>query len=482
MKKISVSVFTIIMMLLMVLSSNVFANDASAMGVEYRAHIQDVGNYPTDGTWVQGSNQIGTPGLSRRIEGVSIKLTGEIPAGAKIVYNLHIQDYGWICDVNDPSTWQEGPNFAGTTHQSKRIEAIQIKLLDASNQQLAGYSVQYSGHVQDVGDVAMVADGSILGTVGASQRLECLSVGIVKVADFGSYYQALGAAEKIIQTKDDYTSDSVAALEKAVKDHPLSDSSTQAAVDAATKAITEAQAKLVKATTDVTAPEISELGVTFIAAVGADEETIGYTVTDADSYFDFDSIKNINNYTFAGVALPAGSTVTTDAATVEQKETKVTIHIPDSAVLKTVDGVFAISGIKDVDGNVNTAITQTGNIELIDDCQTPELSSAKVNLDGTITITFSKSIDYIYQEDFEISVSNNPIKGTITADGSDASKLVFTPGTLTDITKALPWAVITIKIGEDPSSWSFGRPSTGRPGSPEGPFEIWGGVEVIATR
>ncbi|WP_115028287.1 Ig domain-containing protein [Acetobacterium bakii] len=363
MKRISVSLFTIIMMLLMVFSSNVLANDASAMGVAYRAHIQDVGNYPTDGTWVQGSDQIGTPGLSRRIEGVNFKLTGDIPAGAKIVYNLHIQDYGWLCDVNNPSTWQEGPDFAGTTGESKRIEAIQIKLLDASNRQLAGYSVQYSGHVQDVGDVAMVADGSKLGTVGASQRLECLSVGIVKVADFVPYYRALGAAEKIIQTKDDYTPASVAALEKAIHDHPVPDTSTQATVDAATKAINEALTKLVKATTDVTAPEISELDVTFTEEVGADEKTISYTVTDADSYLDFDTIKNINNYTFAGIALPAGSTVTTDAATVEQKETKVTIHIPVSAVSKTVDGVFAISGIEDVDGNVNTAITQTGNID-----------------------------------------------------------------------------------------------------------------------
>lgn len=248
MKKISVSLFTIIMMFLMVFSSNVLANDVSAMGVEYRAHIQDVGNYPTDGTWVQGSDQIGTPGLSKRIEGVNFKLTGDIPAGAKIVYNLHVQDYGWLCDVNDPSTWQEGPDFAGTIGESKRIEAIQIKLLDASNKQLAGYSVQYSGHVQDVGDVAMVADGSKLGTVGASQRLECLAVGIVKVADFVPYYRALGAAEEIIATKDDYTPASVAALEKAVHDNPVPDSPTQAEVDAAAQAINEALDNVIKLT------------------------------------------------------------------------------------------------------------------------------------------------------------------------------------------------------------------------------------------
>ena len=248
MKKISVRLFTIIVMLLMLLSSNVFANDASSMGVMYRAHIQDVGNYPTDGTWVQDSDQIGTPSLSRRIEGLNFKLTGDIPAGAKIVYNLHIQDYGWLCDVNIPWTWQQGPDFAGTTGESKRIEAIQIKLLDASNQQLDGYSIQYRGHVQNVGNVAMVADGTILGTVGASQRLECLTVSIVKTADFGPYYHALGAAEEIINSKENYTPASVAALEKAIHDHPLPDSSNQATVDTATKAINEALNNIIKVT------------------------------------------------------------------------------------------------------------------------------------------------------------------------------------------------------------------------------------------
>ncbi|KNZ40247.1 hypothetical protein AKG39_18750 [Acetobacterium bakii] len=121
-------------------------------------------------------------------------------------------------------------------------------MLDASNKQLAGYSVQYSGHVQDIGDVAMVADGSKLGTVGASQRLECLSVGIVKVADFVPYYRALGAAEEIIATKDDYTPASVAALEKAVHDNPVPDSPTQAQVDAAAQAINEALANVIKLT------------------------------------------------------------------------------------------------------------------------------------------------------------------------------------------------------------------------------------------
>ena len=98
-----------------------------------------------------------------------------------------------MADVNDPTTWQEGPAYAGTRAESKRIEAIQIELLYADGTKLDGYSVQYSGHVQNVGDVAAVADGKELGTVGAGQRLEGLKVQIVQSASLVKYNAALAA-------------------------------------------------------------------------------------------------------------------------------------------------------------------------------------------------------------------------------------------------------------------------------------------------
>ncbi|MBC3889174.1 hypothetical protein GH810_12705 [Acetobacterium paludosum] len=262
MKKITVSILSSMLMFSMIFSTSAFAaadetqtsavasgiltngvatEATSNMGVQYRAHIQDVGDYPTDGTWVIGPTQIGTPGLSRRIEGVELQLTGDIPAGAKIVYNLHVQDYGWLGNIDDPTTWQEGPNFAGTRAERKRIEAIQIELLYADGTKLDGYSVQYSGHVENIGDVAAVADGQKLGTVGASQRLECLKVQIVQTTSLAAYNTALAAVKEA-----DYTTASWSAYQKVVTANVVSLANTQAKVDVATAAITAAQKDLVK--------------------------------------------------------------------------------------------------------------------------------------------------------------------------------------------------------------------------------------------
>jgi hypothetical protein len=263
-KKFSVSFLSAVLMLSMVFSTSVFAASGetqttawdalkglfsgtvtteatSDMGVSYRAHIQDVGDYPTDGTWVSGPTQIGTPGLCRRIEGVEIKLTGDIPAGAKIVYNLHVQDYGWLGNVDDPTSWQEGPNYAGTRAECKRIEAIQIELLYADGTKLDGYSVQYSGHVENVGDVAAVADGKQLGTVGASQRLECLKIQIVQSSNLSAYNTTLAAVKEA-----DYTTASWATYQKVVAANVVTLANTQAKIDVATEAIKKAQIDLVK--------------------------------------------------------------------------------------------------------------------------------------------------------------------------------------------------------------------------------------------
>jgi len=45
------------------------AADAGSVGVEYRGHIQDYGDQPANAVWVQGPDQLGTTGESKRIEG-----------------------------------------------------------------------------------------------------------------------------------------------------------------------------------------------------------------------------------------------------------------------------------------------------------------------------------------------------------------------------------------------------------------------------
>ena len=78
----------------------------------------------------------------------------------KIKYRAHIQDIGW-------QDYKFGGRTAGTTHQSKRLEAIQF---DSEEE------IEASAHIQDVGWVhyGKIAKDTIIGTVHQSKRLEAL--------------------------------------------------------------------------------------------------------------------------------------------------------------------------------------------------------------------------------------------------------------------------------------------------------------------
>lgn len=158
---------------------------AGLIGVQYRGHIQNLGNMPKpEGSFIEGPNAIGTRGESLRIEGFWINLTGAVPEGAVIKYNVHVQNIGWLYDENDTSDWATNGKFAGTTGQSLRIEAVKISL-----DNLPGYDVYYRGHVenqgnmpQESGEWSWVKNGEMLGTAGSSLRLEELEIKIVKKA------------------------------------------------------------------------------------------------------------------------------------------------------------------------------------------------------------------------------------------------------------------------------------------------------------
>jgi len=299
MKKITVSILTTLLMLSMVFSSSVFAANekvsawdsflgllginasetTDVVGVEYRGHIQNKGDYPLDpATWVQGPNRLGTVGEALRLEGFWIQLTDK-PADVNIKYQVHVQNEGWMEPVLNGK-------FAGTEGKSQRIEAIKIWLVDDAGEPVTGYSVEYRGHVENVGDVPQTAgdwyaDGAQLGTVGASQRLEALEVKIVKTkADMTAYDAAVVAAAEL--TEDDYTAESWEVLTDALAVEVTADN-TQAEVDAATAAINAAIDALVEIThvTGVEAINSTQATVTFSGAVKS-VVPANFSVTDAN--------------------------------------------------------------------------------------------------------------------------------------------------------------------------------------------------------
>lgn len=137
------------------------------------AHVQDQGDTAGSFDSSTGILTLGTRGLGRRVEAVTIQID-EAPEGLKggIEYQVHVQDIGWM-------DWVEGGESAGTSGQSKRLEGIRI---DLYGQISAYYTVQYQVHIQDYGDAqGFVNEGALAGTTGESKRLEEVQIKLVKL-------------------------------------------------------------------------------------------------------------------------------------------------------------------------------------------------------------------------------------------------------------------------------------------------------------
>jgi hypothetical protein len=183
--------------------------DTTTLPVLSRGHIQDLGDYPADGSWVESPKLIGTVGQSKRIEGFELKAGDSLPADLELRYNVHVQNIGWLYDENDPTTWARNGDYAGTRGDGLRIEAIKIILLDAAGNKATDFHVRYQGHVQNIGDLPAdseqwFTDGEQLGTVGSSQRLEALKLEIIKATTATAYdkpgtYGPTSGSEKISQ-------------------------------------------------------------------------------------------------------------------------------------------------------------------------------------------------------------------------------------------------------------------------------------------
>ena len=131
-------------------------------GISYQTHVQDVGwqAYVSDGA------VSGTSGQSKRLEAIHIKLDG-ITGG--IEYRTHVQDIGW-------QEWVENDALSGTSGQSKRLEAIQIRL---TGEAATNYDVYYRVHAQNTGWMDWAKNGASSGTAGYSYRLEAIEIKLV---------------------------------------------------------------------------------------------------------------------------------------------------------------------------------------------------------------------------------------------------------------------------------------------------------------
>ncbi|WP_186893220.1 YDG domain-containing protein [Acetobacterium malicum] len=216
-----------------------------------RGHVQDLGDFPQDGSWVKSPDYVGTVGQSKRIEGFELKPGIGLPSDIQLCYNVHVQNKGWLYEEADPTTWAKNGDYAGTRGESLRIEAIKIVLLDASGNKASGYHIRYQGHIQNIGDLPVDAslwfyDGEQLGTVGSSLRLEALKLEIVKddspTVDLSAYTGLLTRIDSLNEA--DYTKAPWSRLQTELKNNVVTALNTQDEIDVAVKTITMAMSQL----------------------------------------------------------------------------------------------------------------------------------------------------------------------------------------------------------------------------------------------
>lgn len=138
------------------------------MGIAYRPHVQSYGWRD----WVYDGETAGTTGESKRIEALMI-YPYNLPEGATITARAHIQSYGW----RDYTIDSEG-GWIGTIGQSKRIEAVEFTLNN-----VPGYEIEYRVHCQSIGWTKWVSQGELAGTEGMSKRIEAVEMRIVRSED-----------------------------------------------------------------------------------------------------------------------------------------------------------------------------------------------------------------------------------------------------------------------------------------------------------
>ena len=144
--------------------------------INYTSYIEGIG-WEKQFEKIDGKTS-GTIEESKRIEAIKIFLgnSAEIRQNAKIKYQVHMQDYGWL-------DWKQNGEVAGVIGEEKRLEAIRIKL-----ENLEGYSVIYKANIQDIGWTDWKSNGEELGTTGEDLRLEAIQIKIVKTPNIKVNY------------------------------------------------------------------------------------------------------------------------------------------------------------------------------------------------------------------------------------------------------------------------------------------------------
>lgn len=128
--------------------------------IEYQVHMAKLGW----GSWVGNNTVAGTTGQSRQIEAIKIRINSNIAGGIR--YQAHVQSKGWL-------RWEENNQYSGTVGEGKRMEAIRIELTG----DIAGrYNVSYQVHMSSVGWGSWASNGETAGSTGQGRQIEAIRI------------------------------------------------------------------------------------------------------------------------------------------------------------------------------------------------------------------------------------------------------------------------------------------------------------------
>jgi uncharacterized protein YjdB len=155
----------------------------TTVSVRYNTHVQSIGwqrSESNDKLWFYDGQMAGTSGRSKRLEGITIEVTGGADLGIR--YTTHCQSYGWL-------PWVSNGELSGTEGESKRLEAIKIELTGADKD---NYDIYYRVHAQGYGWLGWAKNGEAAGTSGESKRLEAIQIVIVGKEESDGFDENIG--------------------------------------------------------------------------------------------------------------------------------------------------------------------------------------------------------------------------------------------------------------------------------------------------
>ena len=155
--------------------------------INYTTHVQNVGWQE----YVKNGEMAGTSGQALRLEGIKIKVDGNIEGS--IAYATHVQNIGWQEEVINEINNEE-PLMSGTSGKGLRLEAIKIRLTDELEEK---YDIYYRVHAENVGWLGWAKNGEEAGTAGYGFRLEGIEIKLLKKGETAPDSETSPFVEKV---------------------------------------------------------------------------------------------------------------------------------------------------------------------------------------------------------------------------------------------------------------------------------------------